>query len=88
MASLSDFVDQKLGASSRSKLSITSESYFRISIHAPCSFRRLFYQQTSDVATAKRRSLTFLTCHIFTGDRRVTKSYGEAPSLQNVHLQA
>ncbi|CAN7053550.1 unnamed protein product [Brassica rapa subsp. trilocularis] len=47
MASLSKIVDQKLGASSRSKLSITSESYFRISIHAPCSFRRLFYQQTS-----------------------------------------
>ncbi|KAF3527110.1 hypothetical protein F2Q69_00051100 [Brassica cretica] len=39
MASLSKIVDQKLGASSRtrSKLSITSESYFRISIHAPYS---------------------------------------------------
>ncbi|KAH0875415.1 hypothetical protein HID58_072777 [Brassica napus] len=28
-----------------------------------------------------------LTC-TYSGDWRVTKSYGEAPSLQNVHLQA
>ena len=43
MASLSEIVDQKLGASSRSKPSITSGSYFRISIHAPCSYCFFFF---------------------------------------------
>ncbi|CAG7903766.1 unnamed protein product [Brassica rapa] len=99
MASLSEIVEQELGASPRSKLSITSESSLAsvaslsmpliqeivLSADIRCSdcqekiadiMSRMIAETYSILVSVLEKKVT-LTC-TYSGDRRVSKSYGEA----------
>ncbi|KAG5380327.1 hypothetical protein BRARA_G02512 [Brassica rapa] len=98
MASLSEIVEQELGASPRSKLSITSESSLAsvaslsmpliqeivLSADIRCSdcqekiadiMSRMI--ETYSILVSVLEKKVTLTC-TYSGDRRVSKSYGEA----------